>query len=320
MNNSFFDEIQKDGNLKANILKAPMPNPLRSEFSAMQTLKNFYVLPEEIKLFDVSNVADMVTDRAETKPMSMEAVPNIALPFQRMWLEFSVIREVHDRTASIMEKEMKKVVSKRRLEEIVERVKGTPLGTKIHVREGAYLESIRTDGGWNINGACFARSSKNFFTYNFRASALVDGSSAGNFEFSSFSTNINHETLVHSSGSVFVYMYAISLMHCKNIVIEEDGEIPALSRKHHRRNKGRRHHVLKIIPMKKVKAYQEKGASSLSKGDVSLHIRRGHFKTYTPEAPLFGIHSGTYWWESHTAGKAEVGTVTKDYQINPPGE
>ena len=41
-------------------------------------------------------------------------------------------------------------------------------------------------------------------------------------------------------------------------------------------------------------------------GDVykrqALHICRGHFKTFTDIAPLFGKLRGTYWWADHIRG------------------
>jgi hypothetical protein len=47
----------------------------------------------------------------------------------------------------------------------------------------------------------------------------------------------------------------------------------------------------------------------------ALHICRGHFKTFSEESPLFGKHTGTYWWESQVRSKAELGIVEKDYRI-----
>jgi hypothetical protein len=47
----------------------------------------------------------------------------------------------------------------------------------------------------------------------------------------------------------------------------------------------------------------------------ALHICRGHFKTFTEDAPLFGKRVGTYWWASQVRGKAEEGVVEKDYRV-----
>lgn len=46
------------------------------------------------------------------------------------------------------------------------------------------------------------------------------------------------------------------------------------------------------------------------------HWCRGHFKTYTDAAPLFGKYTGTYWIPAHIRGNAVIGTVTKDYHVD----
>jgi hypothetical protein len=50
---------------------------------------------------------------------------------------------------------------------------------------------------------------------------------------------------------------------------------------------------------------------------IPLHLVRGHFATYTDEAPLFGKRTGTYWRPAHTRGNPEKGLSTKDYCVKP---
>ncbi len=52
-------------------------------------------------------------------------------------------------------------------------------------------------------------------------------------------------------------------------------------------------------------------------GAVPLHMVRGHFKTYTPEKPLFGRMTGTYWWAHHLRGDESAGVVHHDYEVGP---
>ena len=52
----------------------------------------------------------------------------------------------------------------------------------------------------------------------------------------------------------------------------------------------------------------------------ALHMCRGHFKTYTEEAPLFGRHTGTFWWQPSIRGNAENGTIMKDYTVKQAGQ
>jgi hypothetical protein len=110
-------------------------------------------------------------------------------------------------------------------------------------------------------------------------------------------------------------LLAISLMHCKNVDVRPVDPPERLSRKHQRRH-GRpltRYHVLAIDPMRRV--LTSEGEAETKGLRHAMHICRGHFKTYTEDAPLFGRHTGTYWWESRARGRAEHGVVEKDYRI-----
>lgn len=325
MRQLFFDEVQKNEVLKREfkVYRPPLEFLVETEAA-----KNFlFSTREDIVLFDVSNVSDMLanhienTGRIPKRREVISSIPNIAPPFPRMWLEFTYTKK-HEKDKSLFtSNQMKGRLPKNVFDALISQIEKVPDGLIFTIREGVYLESQRTTGGWNICGAGFSDFNGNFVPYGFSVSAALDGSPPSDGGFSAFSfKQVDDSFYGHITSSVYTFLYSIALMHCKNIITEEVGGKSETIKNRRHRNKGTRHHVLKIIPMKKVKAYQEKGASSLSKGDMSLHIRRGHFKTYSPEAPLFGVHSSTYWWESHTAGKAEVGTVTKDYQINPPGE
>lgn len=110
-------------------------------------------------------------------------------------------------------------------------------------------------------------------------------------------------------------LLAISLMHCKNVDIRPVDPPERLSRNHARRN-GRpltRYYVLDVQPMRRV--LDREGGAQANGLREALHICRGHFKTFSEDSPLFGKHTGTYWWESQVRGKAEHGVVEKDYRI-----
>lgn len=51
---------------------------------------------------------------------------------------------------------------------------------------------------------------------------------------------------------------------------------------------------------------------------TAAHLCRGHFKTYTADAPLFGKHVGTFWWGPQMRGDLSAGVVEKDYEVEPP--
>jgi hypothetical protein len=46
-----------------------------------------------------------------------------------------------------------------------------------------------------------------------------------------------------------------------------------------------------------------------------VHLSRGHFKEYTADAPLFGKHTGIYWWAPSVRGQNRDGVVMKDYEV-----
>lgn len=49
--------------------------------------------------------------------------------------------------------------------------------------------------------------------------------------------------------------------------------------------------------------------------ETALHTVRGHFATYSADAPLFGRTTGAVWRRSHIRGSKSVGTITKDYEL-----
>jgi hypothetical protein len=50
---------------------------------------------------------------------------------------------------------------------------------------------------------------------------------------------------------------------------------------------------------------------------LPLFLVRGHYQTYTAEAPLFGKHIGRWWWAPQTRGDADNGIVLKSYKAVP---
>jgi hypothetical protein len=102
----------------------------------------------------------------------------------------------------------------------------------------------------------------------------------------------------------------LSFMSCKNVsVAKEDRAARGPAPK---RWRGIRYHTLEIGPMaSKVAAHAKANGTGYAK---SLHICRGHMRTYTEDAPLFGRFTGTFYVPMHTRGSREVGEVIKDYR------
>lgn len=112
---------------------------------------------------------------------------------------------------------------------------------------------------------------------------------------------------------VRVSLFGLSLMHCKNINVVDAEEPVTRQVRRARQRRGQipsvQYKVLKIRP-------NAKGGEGGETGLSPLHICRGHFKTYTEEAPLFGRITGTYWWSDQVRGSAKNGIVVKDYEVS----
>lgn len=109
--------------------------------------------------------------------------------------------------------------------------------------------------------------------------------------------------------------YATTFCHCNNVEYYEKNHPEALQKANKKRGKipQETYRILDIGGLKK----QAKSESNEECGELqtALHICRGHFKTYTEDNPLFGKHTGTYWWPMHKRGSEDNGKVNKDYNI-----
>lgn len=61
------------------------------------------------------------------------------------------------------------------------------------------------------------------------------------------------------------------------------------------------------------------GRNAESSRDSRQHLARGHFKTFTEDAPLLGKHVGTYWWGWQVRGQEGPGIIEKTYTLKPAG-
>lgn len=107
-------------------------------------------------------------------------------------------------------------------------------------------------------------------------------------------------------------MWAIGLMNCRNVTTREVNRHPVKRKKQRRqRDPGLDYHTI-VLPGQRGQQGASHGESS---GVTRLHQVRGHFKTFTPDAPLLGQHVGTYWWGWQVRGSKENGEVISDYKL-----
>jgi hypothetical protein len=128
----------------------------------------------------------------------------------------------------------------------------------------------------------------------------------------------NHHLFVIRD-ALFPALMAISFMHCKNVVRKtmEPKEHGRFKKKENRHRKPEHSYVvLEIEPLKAI--LESEGMAETQGLEKALHVCRGHFKTYTPDAPMFGKHVGSFFFAEHIRGSGKSGTITKDYVVNEP--
>lgn len=112
--------------------------------------------------------------------------------------------------------------------------------------------------------------------------------------------------------------FAISLMHCKNVETVEYVPSPK-EQKVARKKTGRElvsFHTL-VVDARPTRRYLPSNEPRPvgDRAKAGLHIVRGHFKTFTKEAPLLGRAVGTFWWGQHLRGDEAEGLIAKDYDV-----
>lgn len=119
----------------------------------------------------------------------------------------------------------------------------------------------------------------------------------------------------HIPGVLFPFLFAFSLLHCRNVRVEEAATPRKVAQARRRRGlQPVRFHTLVVDPLRQTVEREPAGSGSGAKR--ALHIVRGHFADYR-EKGLFGRYHGIYWREMHVRGDAKAGAVFKDYRVGP---
>ena len=129
----------------------------------------------------------------------------------------------------------------------------------------------------------------------------------------------NEREAISKNAGVLLHVpfMTLSFIHCKNVKLQEHNLSQKLSEKFQQNRKKKtpvyKYYTLDIDPMKSV--LKSEGGSEQTGLRRALHICRGHFATYTGEAPLFGKVTGTFWKSMHLRGDASIGKIDKDYRV-----
>ena len=111
---------------------------------------------------------------------------------------------------------------------------------------------------------------------------------------------------------------ATSFMHCHNVSVDTVAPPPKLAKAHRKRHGVPlvRFRTINIEPMRRI--LHSEGHAHESSIKKALHICRGHFRTYTPEKPLFGKIAGTVFVPMHARGSATKSVIIQQYNVGAP--
>lgn len=267
---------------------------------------------------------------------TFEDIPNVAPPFDVFWMEYqrpSTVWGVSDCD------EFNRLHGYDKMPQAERPSFGWPVWSNrvgilfLSYRDGEYpaLPGIdkAPEGGWSMRAIVFSQEVEREkvwgpITYHFDVDA--DGSLAtwaialGGSEWNSQAEKIERQIALERGDTIIPALFAISLMHCRNVETQDEEPIPPKVAKAYRKRHGEpkvTFKVLAIDPMRKVlrdAGVTSGGGRSSAK---ALHLVRGHFKHFD-ERPLFGKHRGTFWWPQTVRGSVDAGMVVKDYKVLAP--
>jgi hypothetical protein len=296
------------------------------------------------EVFVIDNVAEYFYRIEGEATYSFEDFPNLAPPFPSVWFEFRLPRW-H------IEKVIAMASARARREGMGEDAVAKLAGGGSYAaaalfqyveNEGAAPDIVRRGGGgearWLLGLTLYLQASKGGRTYGVsrvHRGIREDGRPVGEHSFGENLVPRSGDDLWNELGDAhrvtamlkqFGYpaFFALSLLHCRNVVVDTNPPPPKLARK--RRRKGEQEPVtfktLRIEPMTRV--LREAGAEDKKTGlKMALHIARGHFKHFGEKwgtKKLFGRHEGTYFWHDTLRGSSREGAVVKDYEVKAAGE
>lgn len=126
-------------------------------------------------------------------------------------------------------------------------------------------------------------------------------------------TDPREGTLAHVVDMLWVAFVGVGFMNCRNVKTEHHHRPAKVTKKQRRPRAPKLDYHTIVLPGQKI-CPTSKVRSSDPAGLVPLHHVRGHFKTFTADAPLLGKHIGTYWWGWQMRGNAKNGIVVTDYK------
>lgn len=269
------------------------------------------------------NVADYVWNNRKT--FQQEDFPNLAPPFEHMFVEFSPPTTEGKKIAfgfEVTGYDLDKKSEYRQLEEPIQVVGGQFNSAIINEPKWSCIVRIFLDplihtnkyGEWewryyvSQSGKAMKIASDN--------DAYCLHSKSGIFE------EMNATIESWFSGMFQTVMMTITFMHSKNVELIEQIPPAKLSRKAEKKygQPLTRYCVIKVNPMRTLK--RPTGETDIevhkSQSHRPMTIVRGHFKDFRDGKGLFGKYRDIYWWDQHLVGDPEIGVIEKDYEVLAP--
>jgi hypothetical protein len=109
--------------------------------------------------------------------------------------------------------------------------------------------------------------------------------------------------------------YTLTVVHTGLVILNCRNITTAYASKLQKKKKSKKKNFLdyKILVVESIGKSTKGQKRDLWKNRV--HLMRGHFKTYTADAPLFGKYTGRYWWQPSVRGSKKEGIIFKDYEV-----
>ncbi len=117
---------------------------------------------------------------------------------------------------------------------------------------------------------------------------------------------------IDAAEELYIVNLFLMLLSCKNIVSESVRRPAKLQKKRLKKGKSPlfSYKVLKVLlPGNSRASRPGTGTGNTQR----MHLCRGHFKSFTEEKPLFGSHTGRYWWQPQMRGDLTKGEISKEY-------
>lgn len=125
-------------------------------------------------------------------------------------------------------------------------------------------------------------------------------------------STIDPQKVVNEDAHDLIMLNAFLLfLSCKNIYFEDKKPKAGIVRKQ-KKKKRELPFEYKVLKLKPVGEREKSIPRHLWQNRI--HLARGHFKTYTAEAPLLGKHVGRFFWQPHVRGRNRDGMIVKDYE------